>query len=446
LFRGIYHIGQLVVFLSPRLALEGSLASVRVSRLQIALLLVAFVVAKAAERSVSTSRQFIVYGGDVRLRGALCDLGEQTKKNLLTLLGERDEWRIPIVINAELPQANFPEAPSAHLQLARSEAGLKLQLDLTIGTDVQAVNIERELLRGLLVEIVYRDAPMQPGTEYVQPPPWLVEGMLARERDREAAAQTLQPFVDAGSAIPLEAFLQQRPDTLDPASLQLYRAYSAALLDLILRGNDAHRLGQFIRDLRHGSVDPAADLVAHFPQLNGMSGAADAWKQQLARVSGSARYRLVGVAETERVLDNMLHIKIGETTYGIEEFARILRARGSQAALHQLSEQLLLFEPRSNPVYREIVIEYQEIVALLARGSSKRVAERLTRAKEWRQQLATRMSRIDDYLNWFEATQQTTSSGLFTDYLKAADANDQPARHRRDAMSVYLDAIETQLE
>ena len=37
--------------------------------------------AMPAERSVSSSRQFIVYGTDVRLRGAICDLAEQSKRD-----------------------------------------------------------------------------------------------------------------------------------------------------------------------------------------------------------------------------------------------------------------------------------------------------------------------------------------------------------------------------
>ncbi|MFL6539090.1 MAG: hypothetical protein ACJ8JD_13025 [Chthoniobacterales bacterium] len=402
----------------------------------------------APERSVSTSRQFVVYGGDIRLRGAICDVAEQTKQNVLTLIAERDEWRVPIIINAELPQANFPEAPATHLQLAQSEAGLKLQLDLVIGADIQAAVVEREVLRALLLEMIFRDAgPLRPGTKYAEPPQWLVEGIVARERTRETAAQLLEPVVTAGKAIPLAVFLQQRPEMLDAVSVELYRAYSAALLDLLLRGNDSHRqLGQFIRDLRQGSIDPVADLAIHFSQLNGMSGIANAWSEQLARIVAGERYQLGAVAETARTLDEMLHVKIGETNYGIDEFARILHERGSRPVLRYLSEQLLLFEPRANPVYREIVIEYQEIATLLARGSTKRVAERLARAKEWRHQLAMRMSRIDDYLNWFEATQQSARSGIFDDYLKAAATKSDLSGRRRDRISVYLDAVETQLE
>ena len=40
------------------------------------------------ERSVSTSRQFLVYGADVRLRGAICDLAETTKRDVLQLIDQ----------------------------------------------------------------------------------------------------------------------------------------------------------------------------------------------------------------------------------------------------------------------------------------------------------------------------------------------------------------------
>jgi hypothetical protein len=426
-----------------------TLRATSMMRRQILLALFAFAAAAAAERSVSTSRQFVVYGGDIRLRGAICDLAEHTKQSLLTLLGERDQWRVPIVINAATRQANFPEAPATHLQLAQSEAGLKLQLDLLVGADIEAAAVECEVLRGLLLEIIYRDAtPLRAGTSYVEPPRWLIEGIVTRERKRDAPAELLEPAVAAGKAMPLSLFLQQHPETLDSSSLQLYRAYSAALLDLILRGNDTHpRLGQFVRDVRHGSIDPVADLAAHFPQLNGMSGIEKAWIQQLARAIAGEHYQLAAVAETERNLDEILHVKIDDTSYAIDEFARILHERGSRPALRNLSEQLLLFEPRANPVYREIVVEYQEIATLLARGSTKHVAERLARAKQWREQLAMRMSRIDDYMNWFEATQQTARSGVFDGYLKAAaSADDGTSGRRRDPISVYLDSVETQIE
>ena len=53
---------------------------------------------------------------------------------------------------------------------------------------------------------------------------------------------------------------------------------------------------------------------------------------------------------------------------------------------------------------------------------------------------------IDDYMNWFEATQTENQSGVFSDYLKAANQSQVAATRRRDPLSVYLDALEDQIE
>jgi hypothetical protein len=115
-------------------------------------------------------------------------------------------------------------------------------------------------------------------------------------------------------------------------------------------------------------------------------------------------------------------------------------------ALNELSENLGLFTIRANPVMRPIVREYQQIAALLARGKRKRVAERLVRVQATRTTLAARMSDIDDYMNWFEATQSKTGSGVFVDYLRAVGESQIPAPRRRDALSVYLDSVAEQLD
>ena len=71
-------------------------------------------------------------GTDVGVRGAICDLAECTKRELLTLLAQRDNWTTPVVINAQYPRANLPESPRLRVDLAQTGFGLKLQLDLVI--------------------------------------------------------------------------------------------------------------------------------------------------------------------------------------------------------------------------------------------------------------------------------------------------------------------------
>ena len=55
--------------------------------------------AASPERSVSPSHQFIIYGGDATLRGAVSKLAEQTKAKLHALLGQRDPWNNAKLIN-----------------------------------------------------------------------------------------------------------------------------------------------------------------------------------------------------------------------------------------------------------------------------------------------------------------------------------------------------------
>src|SRR5262249_28398592 len=152
------------------------------------------------EHSTSPSRQFVIYGADAKVRGAISGLAEQTKTNLLGLLRQRDDWQTPVVINLQSQQSNLPELPPADLRISQTGFGIKLQLDLTIFKDVDVALVERELLRAILLEMVYRKQPhITAGAVLVEPPDWLIDGALAlspgRERGPliEALGNTAQP-------------------------------------------------------------------------------------------------------------------------------------------------------------------------------------------------------------------------------------------------------------
>src|SRR6266849_7319873 len=119
------------------------------------------------ERSVSPSQQFIIYGANGALRGILSELAEQTKTNLLALLQQPDRWKTPIVVNLQPQQANLPEIPPTELRFSQTGSGLKLQLDLKIAQNLDASLMERELLRAILLEMIYRKEPdIAPGSVF----------------------------------------------------------------------------------------------------------------------------------------------------------------------------------------------------------------------------------------------------------------------------------------
>ena len=405
------------------------------------------------ERSVSTSRQFIVYGTSAPLRGAVSDLAEQTKANLLHVLQQRDEWKTPIVINLQFPQANLPEIPPTELHFSQTGFGLKLQLDLTMADAANVPAIQRELLRATLLELIYRKQPdIAPGTVFAQPPDWLLDGLLAVAPGHEKAPliEAMASLVNSNKAISLQEFLRQKPANLDSPARVLYRAYALALLNFLVDQPGGHsRLSAYIGSLSRASNDQLADLKAQFPLLR--NGDVEAlWKSYITRfASGNDRFQLFTFAETEKRLEELLGAKIPSARGSAremrwEDFLPTKPSPLQAAALRVLSQNLIVLAASANPVMRPIVTEYQEMVELIARGKHVKLAQRLARLKTTRKKIVARMSQIDDYMNWFEATQSNTKSGEFTDYLKAVGESAEPRRH--DALSVYLDAIEEQFQ
>ncbi len=406
--------------------------------------------AKPVEQSISTSRQFIVYGTDVTMRGAICDFAERTKHELLSLLAQRDTWTTPIVVNAQYPRANLPETPRLSVDLAQTGFGLKLQLDLVIDSKVSRPEIRRALLRALVLEMIYRAHPNIPaGAAYVSAPDWFLEGVPAQQSDlpRDRLTAILAVPMAAKNVLPLEKFLAQRPELLDAPARNIYRAYSFALVDLLGRAPDGpHRLAQFILDLPASSNDPMAELRSHFPGLFEADGAEKTWEKQVERLSTDQPYQLLGSAETARRLDEILRLKIAdghdEKTYELAQFQIFLKQKSAKRGLDSLAHDLGVLATRGHPVYAPIIAGYAEISALLLRGKTLDVPRRLERLQKSRKAIAVQMRGIDDYLNWFEATSVAGPSGEFADYLKAAKRAAQPERTKRDPISVYLDSIE----
>ena len=403
--------------------------------------------------SVSPSRQFVIYGADAALRGTISELAEQTKANLLALLRQRDGWKTAIIINLQPQQANLPEIPPADLRVSQTGFGVKLQLDLTVGQNLDGSLIERQLLRAILLEMIYRhEGNLAPGTILVGPPDWLVQGALALTpgRNRETLIRALS-ITDKRKS--LEEFLGQRFDLLDSAGRMLYRAYSVAFVQLLLDEGGGHaRLAQYVSNLSHASNDPIADLKVSFPPLR--EEMERKWQSMVARLSEHQTYQFLTFAESERRLDELLQIKVSggsrnrepSNPVDLNELARRKLSTDEKSAANQRSQDLLLLIASAHPVLRPVAREYQQIAARLARGKRRGIAKRLARLNFTRRDLATRMGEIDDYMNWFEATQMGSQSGAFNGYLKAANQSQVSAPRRRDPLSVYLDALEDQVE
>lgn len=407
--------------------------------------------AATLERSTSPSRQFIIFGGNELLRGAVSGAAEQTKSKLLTLLEVRDQWKVPILLNLQRPQANIPDVPPVRIDFSQTGSGLKIQLDLLITPDSQWVTIEREVLRTVLLEMSYRSLPALPaGTAYVGAPDWLIDGILTLENESPEIFEGLDSA--ARNPPPLKDFVAEHPSLLDSPSRDFYRACASVLVRILLEHDTGRaQLIRYIADLPQASTDMLADLQSHFSWLGKDSAAMEkTWRENMARIASERRFALLGFAVTSEQLDECLLAKIAQdrgkkNLLTLDETVRTSRASIDIMAAKKLSERLMLLSARAHPLLRPIVVDYQLAADSVARKKRSGLAKRLTNSKTLREKITARMSEVDDFMNWYEATQAKTQSGAFRGYLHASTNNDVTPR-RHDALSVYLDVLETQLQ
>ena len=409
--------------------------------------------AEAKAHSASTSRQFIVYGADIRVRGALCDLAERTKRNLLRLLELRDNWKTPLVINLDYPQANLPELPASRFEFSQIGSGLKLQLNLLITSDLNGQEVQRDLLRAILIEMMYRERTnVAAGTRYAAPPDWLLDGVLqlAPGQDRAGAAQLLETMIEANRIDPVDEIVEQKRELLEPPSRKIHDAYALALVQLLLDSpKGKQKLLKYVQDLPEAPTDSVADLRAHFPNTLGRS-SSKWWSLSVARLSATDRYAVLSAAETAKRLDQLLRLSIrgpdGKMQeFDFSDFENYRKLRASRGVLRQRTQEFLLLAARAHPTYRPVVQECYDVASLLARGKTKKLSQRMTRLTSYRALVESQGRDMDDYLNWFEATQLKTMSGAFSEILKAASEEEVTPPRRRDPISVYLDSIEASL-
>jgi hypothetical protein len=401
----------------------------------------------AIERSVSPSGQFIIYGGDAVWRGAVSALAEGTEANLLAVLQRRDQWTTAIVINLQPRTANLPEMPGTALHFSQTGSGLKLQLDLAISRELNSEVVERELLRAILLEMIYRNQPaIASGEPYVEPPDWLMEGLLALTPNRDRTS-LIDALAVSERITRLDEFLRERAQLLDPAGRLLYRAYSFALVQLLLESADGYAcLGRYIDNLSFASNDPLTDLQGAFPQRSGNQ-FEKIWKAKIADVKSSGRTDLLNFAQTEKKLAALLQTTFPsadgrDKSLSLEDLCHKKLNSAQCIALREFNQALMLLGAHANPVLHSIIQDYQQIAAQLALEKNRKAAPRLAGLKTLRAKLSARMTEIDDYLNWFEATQLSTRSGLFEDYLNSSSIVSPSTAHRKDALSAYLDAME----
>jgi hypothetical protein len=403
-------------------------------------------------RERSDSRQFAVYCPDAAARRRVVSFAEEVKADVLQLLGESDHWKHPIVITVERASPGAAAQPVPTIRLIENELGLKIHVAVQIGDDPAAINFPKLIARAVLLEYEYRDGGVQVGTRFVEPPRWVVEGIIqiARRRETGTDSDLFRKIIDTNKLPALDHFLVERPEELGATAQAVDAACSLCLVQLLIdQPNGRDSLAHFIREWPKTETDPAAALLASFPGLaTGKQTLQKWWTLNLARLAAADRYKGLSAEDTETSLAPLLQVdlpidKAGtRKTFAVNEFEKFIKLPASRPALAARRHEVIALSTRANALMKPVLSEYEQLFAQLARGKTRGVRERLALIEEYRAAVVHRIADIGDYLNWFEATQMGSRSGAFDSYLKVANEISEHDRKRSDPISRYLDSLE----
>lgn len=408
-------------------------------------------------RSVSTSRQFVIYCEDTQARLRVGSFAEETKAFVLGFLGMRDEWAAPVVITMGRPPTAAPEVPPAELRLLAGEGGVKIELNVALGENMAAAQFPAKLVRAILLEIAYRGRQrVVGGAAYREVPDWLVEGLTALSPGQDARRElvAVSRGVLAANRLPtLAEFLALRTDGLDSASAALYRAWAASLVRLLSElPNGRDSLVALVRGIPDRGDDEVGELAKRFAALADSASTREKWwALGVARLAAADRFKGLSVEETTGRLDALLRWDVPgadngpSRRVGLDEYRVLAKETAVRPALEAAAGELLALQAVAHPLLRPAIEELHRIVAQLARGQTRGIGGRLAAVAEYREGLGRRLGEIADYLNWFEATQPAAKSGAFSGYLRAAREKPPVAAGSggpQDPIKRYLDGLE----
>lgn len=406
------------------------------------------------QQSVSRSRQFVVFSSDIRLRQRVASYADDLTNDVKQLLGGTGLWKTPVVITIERAATMDGPPPQPVLRLVDTPSGQKIEIDVKVGADPAAVNMQKLILRALLLEYAYRGIPVAGGSSYVEAPWWVVEGLIEIERRREAGIDSdlFRRLVETNHLPPIQNFLMEKPEGLGPTALAVDRALAMGLLQMLVEQPDGRaNLAHFIRDWPQSNGDPMALLAKQFPAVAGKPETLQKWwTVNLARYAAADRYEGLTVADTDKALEALLQIEVvinkkGEKrTFAVSDYKEFVKLPGSKATLADRHTEIIALSSRANALMRPVVSDYEHIFASLSQGKTRGLRERLTKVEDYRALVLKRTSEIADYLNWFEATQMKSKSGAFDNYLKTVEQLMEEDKKQKGPISEYLDELEAQ--
>ncbi|MEI6033804.1 MAG: hypothetical protein WCS65_05935 [Verrucomicrobiae bacterium] len=400
-------------------------------------------------RTTSSSGHFVIYSKDAVRRSLIAQRADAARTAWNAKLGPDESGARPIIIQDLIGSVKPRGNPNAVTTIFVGDGGaLKVQTCLYDSSVLRGQALSGEIYRALGLEWIYRNHPLKAGKPFRSPPIWLLEALAEEDRLRQdgTPAGVYAALLQSERPPKLEDFLRAKPELMEATSLTLYRTEALAFLKALLGLPEGGRgLGSFLSSLAQEDSDMKS-LLAAFPSLgNDPSRLGKLWTLAIARGSAGKGAEPLSVGETSRALKSLLDIfappdpKKPKTVAatGAAALSAIAQSDGGPFLMRQKSADLFALEYRAHPLLKPVIAEYRSIAAQLAQKPRKNVSRQVEENGKIFDLLLQRAGQVDDYMNWFEATQLDTLSDNFLKISSPA-----APEKRRDALSLHLDEIE----
>ena len=399
---------------------------------------------KPENRTVSSSKQFTVFGGTRQERSDLARRAERLKEGLQSELGIGTNWRDPILLVLTPGDALRLRQPRVFVQVFDAgEAGRKIEVNISPGALADRLAVDGGIVRAILLEVSLQKQKFE-GGRFVDPPSWIVSAVTAALARGDAAlgAPVYAALLEGKGMPKLQRFLKENGEVLRGRAREIHSAQSFALYRALSEasGGKARVAGNLTLS------EPARDPVERFGQtwpdlLEEPERAARMWALSVARLASPDRTDSLSSADSGSRLSAVIaSLDVEES--GLEPSEALLelaRTPEGRFRFERAAGELRQLGFRAHPLYAALIEEYRTMFDGLARKKRRGFAAKFDEAEGLRLALDDRSGEITDYLNWYQANAPAMEPAAVD---LASVLPREPVVRRNDAISRYLDSVE----
>lgn len=126
----------------------------------------------------------------------------------------------------------------------------------------------------------------------------------------------------------------------------------------------------------------------------------------------------------------------------LEDYGKVMKRSDAKDIFANTAQSLAGLSQRAHPAFRPLIADYVKLIADIAKGSTNNADARLKELKERRSQTLAQTLAARDFVDWYEASENSKWSGLFDDFLRVPEAVRQELPKRVDPLSRLLDEAE----